>query len=103
MPVAMIGSGTAPADRTRMGKAGTAWARLSWAWAASARTSSVRTAPRRTQTHRDQVGVAVTGGPVAMLPPMAGALPPTTRTLTARASAVMGRTVRARSLVVIAE
>ncbi|MFF3671720.1 hypothetical protein [Microtetraspora malaysiensis] len=36
--------------------------------------SSVRAALRRTQTHRVRVGVAVTGGPVVMLPPMAGAL-----------------------------
>ncbi|WP_433411981.1 hypothetical protein ACQP1V_24210 [Microtetraspora malaysiensis] len=65
----MIGSRTTRADRARTGGAG-----ISWAWAAFARTSSVRAAPRRTQTHRVRVGVAVTGGPVAMLPPMAGAL-----------------------------
>ncbi len=82
-----------------MGKAGTAWARRSWAWAAFARMSSVRAAPRRTQTHRVRVGV-VTGGPVEMLPPMAGAL--MTGAL-ARASRVMARlqVVTARMVLVV--
>ncbi|WP_433418350.1 hypothetical protein ACQP1V_02250 [Microtetraspora malaysiensis] len=82
--------------------------------------SSVRAALRRTQTHRDRVGVAVTGGPVAMLPPMArasavmarplvvtaGALVGMVRTQLAGAlvqavPAVMARTVRARMVLVV--
>ncbi len=50
---------------------------------------------------RTWVGVAVTGGPMAMLLVMAGALPPTAETLMLAALAVTARTVRARMLLVV--
>ncbi len=50
--------------------------------------------------------MAVTGGPVAMLPPMAralmtGAMPPAGETLVQAALTVTARTVRARMLLVV--